>query len=250
MVTILKSERKKWILQEIKVKQFLHLDEIVKLLDTSESTVRRDLDELEQEGHLRRVHGGAEVLSHLQTEETIQEKSIKNIQEKSLVAQKAHSLIRDNDVIFVDAGTTTERLVELLDQKQLTVVTNSIHHAAKLVEKGIRTIIIGGSVKHSTDASVGYESVRQISQLNFDKAFLGMNGVDTAFLTTPDPEEAAVKKAIIDNAKKAFVLLDATKIGQVSFAKVEKVEKVSLITSSSDSPLLQQIKEKTEVIEV
>ena len=100
----------------------------------------------------------------------------------------------DGDVIFIDAGTTTELLVELLDRRNLTVVTDSIHHAAKLVEKNFKTIIIGGFVKQSTDASIGRAAVEQISQLNFDKAFIGMNGVDESFLTTPDMEEAAIKK--------------------------------------------------------
>ena len=247
---ILKSERKQLILDEIKEKKFLQLEEMVQLLDSSESTVRRDLDELESEGYLRRVHGGAEVVSKLQTEESIQEKSIKNVQEKRGIAQKALSLIEDGDVIFIDAGTTTELLVELLDRRNLTVVTDSIHHAAKLVEKNFKTIIIGGFVKQSTDASIGRAAVEQISQLNFDKAFIGMNGVDESFLTTPDMEEAAIKKTIIENAQKTYVLLDVSKIGQVSFAKVARIEKVTLITNHSESVLFNKIKEKTEVIEV
>ena len=248
--SILKSERKQLILDEIKEKKFLQLEEMVQLLDSSESTVRRDLDELESEGHLRRVHGGAEVVSKLQTEESIQEKSIKNVQEKMEIAQKALSLIEDGDVIFIDAGTTTELLVELLDRRNLTVVTDSIHHAAKLVEKNFKTIIIGGFVKQSTDASIGRAAVEQISQLNFDKAFIGMNGVDESFLTTPDMEEAAIKKTIIENAQKTYVLLDVSKIGQVSFAKVARIDKVALITNHSESVLFNKIKEKTEVIEV
>ena len=246
---ILKSERKQLILDEIKEKKFLQLEEMVQLLDSSESTVRRDLDELESEGHLRRVHGGAEVVSKLQTEESIQEKSIKNVQEKMEIAQKALSLIEDGDVIFIDAGTTTELLVELLDRRNLTVVTDSIHHAAKLVDKHFKTIIIGGFVKESTDASIGRAAVEQITQLNFDKAFIGMNGVDEHYLTTPDMEEAAIKKIIIENAQKTYVLLDASKIGQVSFAKVARIDKVALITNHSESALLKKIKEKTEVIE-
>ncbi|MGY3781823.1 DeoR family transcriptional regulator, partial [Streptococcus gallolyticus] len=83
------------------------------------------------------------------------QKSIKNIQEKMLVAQKAADLIADNEVIFIDAGTTNELLLNYLYQDNLTVVTNSIHHAAKLVDKNIQTIIIGGHVKKATDASIG-----------------------------------------------------------------------------------------------
>ncbi|MGY3779805.1 DeoR/GlpR family DNA-binding transcription regulator, partial [Streptococcus gallolyticus] len=178
------------------------------------------------------------------------QKSIKNIQEKMLVAQKAADLIADNEVIFIDAGTTNELLLNYLSQDNLTVVTNSIHHAAKLVDKNIQTIIIGGHVKKATDASIGTVAYEQIKQLNFDKAFLGINGVDEQFLTTPDVEEAVIKKTVIENARKTFIVTDSSKIGHISFAKVDKVENVTIITNQSSGALMKKIKEKTRVIEV
>ncbi|HFR3702736.1 TPA: DeoR/GlpR family DNA-binding transcription regulator [Streptococcus suis] len=247
---ILKSERKQVILERIQAQQFVRLEELVDILATSESTVRRDLDELENEGKLRRVHGGAEAPANLQLEESILEKSVKNVQEKRQVAEKAAEQIVSGDVIFLDAGTTTELLIDLLNQENLTVVTNSIHHAVRLVEKQIKTIIIGGNVKSSTDASIGAVALEQLRQLNFDKAFLGMNGIDKNYFTTPDIEEASIKRTIIDNAKESYVLADASKIGQFSFAKVAAIEKANIICQSSESSLLDIIKEKTRVIEV
>ena len=188
VLNILKSERKQLILERIQAQQYVRLEELVEILETSESTVRRDLDELENEGKLRRVHGGAESTGNLQLEESILEKSVKNVQEKREIAERAVQLIGDGDVIFLDAGTTTGLLIDYLHQENLTVVTNSVHHAVKLVERKIKTIIIGGFVKQSTDASVGAVAIDQIRQLNFDKAFLGMNGIDKHYLTTPDVE--------------------------------------------------------------
>lgn len=230
--------------------KFVRLDDLVSLLDTSESTVRRDLDELESERKLHRVHGGAELPHSLQEEFTNQQKSIKNIQEKMLVAKKAASLISNDDVVFVDAGTTNELLLGYLSQDNLTVVTNSIHHAAKLVDKNIQTIIIGGHVKKSTDASIGAVAYEQIKQLNFDKAFLGINGIDEEFLTTPDMEEAVIKKTVVENARKLYVVTDSSKIGRVSFAKVDKIENATIITNQSSGALMKKIKENTRVIEV
>ncbi|MCO4520616.1 PTS system, lactose-specific, repressor [Streptococcus infantarius subsp. infantarius] len=230
--------------------KFVRLDDLVSLLDTSESTVRRDLDELESERKLHRVHGGAELPHSLQEEFTNQQKSIKNIQEKMQVARKAASLISNDDVIFVDAGTTNELLLGYLNQDNLTVVTNSIHHAAKLVDKNIQTIIIGGHVKKSTDASIGAVAYEQIKQLNFDKAFLGINGIDEEFLTTPDMEEAVIKKTVIKNARKSYIVTDSSKIGRVSFAKVDKIENPTIITNQSSGALMKKIKENTRVIEV
>ena len=247
---MLKSKRKQLILEKVMKDKFVSLEYLVKALDTSESTVRRDLDELESERKLRRVHGGAESLHFLQEEESNQEKSIKNIQEKTRIAQKAASLIQEYDVIFIDAGTTNELLVNELHDPSVTVVTNSIHHATKLVERNIPTVIIGGVVKRSTDASIGGVALNQIGQLNFDKAFIGMNGIDGGFFTTPDMEEGAVKRAILENAKRTYVLADASKLGNTSFAKVAPVSRARLITNQTESEVIQKIKEKTEVIEV
>ena len=246
---MLKSERKQLILEELSKHKIVSLEKLVGLLDTSESTVRRDLDELESENKLRRVHGGAELPHSLQEEETIQEKSVKNLQEKKLIAQKASSLIKEKDVIFVDAGSTTAFLIKELEQKDITVVTNSIHHAVQLVDKQIPTVIIGGGVKMTTDASIGGVALNQINQLHFDRAFIGMNGVDEGYYTTPDMEEGAVKRAILENAKQTYVLADSSKIGQSCFAKVAPIKRAIVITSKGHE-LLPAIKEKTEVIEV
>ena len=246
---MLKSKRKQLILEKVMKDKFVSLEYLVKALETSESTVRRDLDELESERKLRRVHGGAESLHFLQEEESNQEKSIKNIQEKTRIAQKAASLIQEYDVIFIDAGTTNELLVNELHDPSVTVVTNSIHHATKLVERNIPTVIIGGVVKRSTDASIGGVALNQIGQLNFDKAFIGMNGIDDGFFTTTDMEEGAVKRAILENAKRTYVLADASKLGQTSFAKVAPVSRARLITNQTESEMIQKIREKTEVIE-
>lgn len=250
MARILKSKRKLLIMEKLSHDKFVRLDDLVSLLDTSESTIRRDLDELESEQKLHRVHGGAELPHSLQEEFTNQQKSIKNIQEKMQVARKAASLISNDDVIFVDAGTTNELLLGYLNQDNLTVVTNSIHHAAKLVDKNIQTIIIGGHVKKSTDASIGAVAYEQIKQLNFDKAFLGINGIDEEFLTTPDMEEAVIKKTVIKNARKSYIVTDSSKIGRVSFAKVDKIENATIITNQSSGALMKKIKENTRVIEV
>ena len=235
---MLKSERKQVILEQLKHHRTVSLETLVQILKTSESTVRRDLDELENEKKLRRVHGGAESIRFLQEEESNQEKYIKNIHDKQRIAEKAASLIQDNDVVFIDAGTTNDFLIHAIEHSQVTIVTNSIHHASKLVERNIPTVIIGGV------------ALNQIGQLNFDKAFLGMNAIDSDFFTTPDMEEGAVKRAILENAKNTYVLADSSKLGETSFVKVAPVSKASIITNRYKSEVVEVLKGKTEVIEV
>lgn len=248
--TMLKSKRKEIILSRLEQNKSVTLDELTSILETSESTVRRDLDELESEGFLKRVHGGAELPYSLGQELSNQEKAIKNVQKKLDIARQTAKLIAKQDVIFIDAGTTTELLIDFLPHEQLTVVTNSIHHAAKLVDRGIKTIIIGGAVKHSTDASIGQVAINQIRQITVDKAFLGMNGIDEVYLTTPDLEEAAIKEAIINNSQQTFILMDSSKLGQVTFAKVKEINDINLVTNKTDSELMTIIKEKMKVIQV
>ena len=246
---MLKSERKHIILEKVIKERIVSIEDLVQELNSSESTVRRDLDELEAENKLRRIHGGAESLHSLQEEESNKDKAIKNVQEKSAIAKKAAELIKDFEVVFIDAGTTNELLVHELANPTVTVVTNSIHHAVQLVDKQIPTVIIGGGVKMTTDASIGGVALNQINQLHFDRAFIGMNGVDEGYFTTPDMEEGAVKRAILENAKQTYVLADSSKIGQSCFAKVAPIKRAIVITSKGHE-LLSAIKEKTEVIEV
>ncbi|MCS4487705.1 DeoR/GlpR family DNA-binding transcription regulator [Streptococcus sciuri] len=247
---ILKSKRKQVIMETLKRDQMVTLETLMRLIDTSESTIRRDLDELEVENKLRRVHGGAELRQGLQDELTNQQKSIKNSHEKARIAEVASQMIDQRDVIFIDAGTTTAFLIEKLHSLEVTVVTNSIHHATALVDKGIKTIIIGGTVKLSTDASVGHMAIEQVNRLNLDKAFIGMNGIDSEFLTTPDFDEATIKRAVIANSQQTFVLADASKIGQKAFVKVDTIDKVVIITDKCTTAVVQELQKKTRVIEV
>lgn len=246
---ILKKERHQRILSQLRQDDFLSLEQLTDQLEASESTIRRDLDELESKGLLQRVHGGATSIHSLILEESNLEKSIKNSQFKQVLAQKALTLIESQDVIFIDAGTTTACLVDLLvNRSDLTVVTNSIHHASRLVENGIRTLIIGGWVKHSTDASIGSLAEQQLAQFNFDKAFMGMNAVDDDYYTTPDPEEAIIKRTVMDQAKISYVIVDHSKIGQYSFCRVAPITKGVLMTEGATPEKIKMIKEKTQVI--
>lgn len=236
-------------MDKIRLDEVISLEALVSLLNTSESTVRRDLEELAADKLLRRVHGGAEKIPSLQEELSNQQKSIKNVQEKQDLAFLAASLVDEGDVIFVDAGTTTDFLIDALPQIKMTVVTNSIQHASKLLDKGVETMVIGGIVKQTTNANVGSLSVEQINQLNFDKAFLGMNGVNESYFTTPDLAEAAVKTAVIKNSQESYILVDWSKLDQTYFVKVAAVEEASVITNQISVPFIQQLKEKTKVIQ-
>ncbi|MCM3739796.1 DeoR/GlpR family DNA-binding transcription regulator [Oceanobacillus luteolus] len=247
---MLTEERHASILDLLKQKGIVKTKELMETLQCSESTIRRDLDELEKNGLLRRVHGGAKRIYRLDDELSIQEKSLKNVHEKDAIGQTAASFIENNDVIYVDAGTSTLSMIDFIESDDITVVTNGIQHASLLADKNIHTILVGGRIKPSTKAIIGPTSQKEISDYRFNKAFLGINGIDMEYgCTTPDPDEAALKKLVIKNSSKAYMLADHSKWGKINFVKVCDLEEVTIITSQSKINL-QEYKQKTNVLEV
>lgn len=247
---MLSDERKHKIMLLLEQDSIIKSQDLMVALHASESTIRRDLQELEDDGLLARIHGGAKKNPKLLYEQAMREKSSKNVQEKRRIATLAVQEIDENDIIYLDAGTTTLAMVPLLKDTHVTVVTNSVQHAAKLVELQIPTIILGGAIKLATDAVVGSTSIKQLSQLRFNKVFMGMNGVHVDFgYSTPDPEEAALKRTAMMQTRKAFVLVDHTKFNTISFTKVGNICDATILTDTCDSIDRASFQSKTTIKE-
>lgn len=226
------EERYNIILQELKAKGIISVNDLVKMLNASESTVRRDLNALDSEGLLKKIHGGAiqigESASKHDYKVNIRESL--NLDEKNEIAKKAASLIESGDVIYLDAGTTTENLINFIEADDITVVTNGIVHAKKLLEKGIKTFILGGEVKAITEAIVGSTAVEDLKKYNFTKGFFGTNGVSNKRgYTTPDINEAMVKSQAMKMCTESFVLADRSKLEEVSFITFGEIADATLI---------------------
>lgn len=248
---MLTEERHRKIIERLERDGLVKSQDLVQWLESSESTVRRDLQELEDLGILERVHGGAKRPQHLEQELGMFEKSSKNVQQKKLVAKYAVECIAEGDVIYLDAGTTTSEMIPFLKECTVTVVTNSVGLAARLVEAKIATIVLGGRIKLTTDAVVGSQALEQLKQYRFNKAFMGMNGVhiDSGY-STPDPEEAILKRAAIQQAEEAFVLVDHSKFNQTSFVSVAPLSAASILTDTCPLVIHDQITEQTTLKEV
>ncbi|MCI1283750.1 DeoR/GlpR family DNA-binding transcription regulator [Lacticaseibacillus songhuajiangensis] len=228
---MLTEERKRKILTELDKKSVVQLRKLTDMLDASESTIRRDLGELEKEGLLRRVHGGAEKTASLTAEAGVQEKATVHTAAKMAIARAAADMVNNGALIFLDAGTSTGAMIPLLRGKDITVVTTGVDNASMLADYGIKTILLGGSVKPLTKAVIGAEAVRSLGQYRFNIAFLGTNGVHAEYgCTTPDPEEAATKRVAAGQSAQAVVLADSSKFGAVSFAQVLPIQDALIIT--------------------
>lgn len=247
---MLTSERQKVILNLLAEKQTIKIQDVVELTNASESTIRRDLTELENDDKLERIHGGATISGRKLHELSISDKASKNLQEKIRIAKYAASLIQEGDCIYLDAGTTTFQMIPYLRNKKVVVVTNGLTHVEALIEHEITTYLTGGYVKGKTGALVGPQTIQTLQSYRFDKCFLGANGFDITFgYTTPDPEEAAVKHQASLLAKNTYVAADHTKYGQVSFSKIDVLSGATLITAEITEEEVQLLAENT-IVEV
>lgn len=234
---VLTNERQSKILKIINRRGSATVDELCDKFAVSASTIRRDISELAEKKLITQIYGGAKSLKNSLVEPTMEQKSTENLPAKIIIAKYAADEIEVGDRIFIDAGTTTREMVQFLDEEmEIQVVTNSVELALLLINKKIPTIILGGEIKLSTQATEGHFAMQQLRMFNFDKSFLGVNGIDDeAGLTTPDENEAIIKKRVAEKSQETFVLGDSSKFGQVSFVKFAKKDDVTLITNSADN---------------
>ncbi len=202
----------------------------------TKETVRRDLALLENDGVLRRVHGGAIVGGGATTNEpSLISRSTRHAAEKKRIAHAALELMPTTGAVVLDAGSTTGALAELLAEDArsgLAVITHSLPIAASISAAGLSVELVGGRVRALTSAAVGSSTVACLTRLRADVAFLGANGIAAPFgLSTPDVDEAAVKTAIVRSARRVVLLADSSKYTEeslVSFAHLEDID--ALIT--------------------
>jgi DeoR family transcriptional regulator, fructose operon transcriptional repressor len=243
---LLTPERHRIILQLLKEKNSVKIQEIVELTNTSESTIRRDLSQLEEEKHLKRVHGGAQRLQGKLQEPSMTEKSTKNLHEKRRIAKYAASLVEKGDCIYLDAGSSVLEIIEFLSELDIVVVTNGLSHLQPLLNKGIPTYLIGGLAKPKTNAIIGRGAIASLELYRFDKCFMGVNGIHTQFgFTTPDQDEAMVKEKAISLSREVYVLADDSKFSEIAFAKIADINKAAIITNELDDETLSQYETRT-----
>ena len=226
--------------------------ELAQAIGISESTIRRDLNQLDKLGRIRKVHGGATaaVLMSDGHERNMQEKYSRNIEEKRAIAAYAATLVHPNDFVFLDAGSTTEQMAEYLEENTAFYVTNGITLAQKLAARGFKTMLLAGRVKASTDAVIGMEAVSSLARYHFTRGFFGTNGITVAEgFTTPDLEEAANKRAAMEHCRQCYVLADNSKFDTLSNVSFGELGKAKIVTTKGNIRL-KNYKQHTEVIEV
>ena len=232
------DERKRHVLEALRRDGRVDAAAVAAQLSVTGETVRKDLIQLERQGLLRRVHGGAVSVTHLAYEPAVDART-GFLTEKVRIAKAALNHLPDRGSVLIDAGSTTAQLAEIFPgDRELTVYTNTLTVALQLLTRPLVTVYtLGGRVRPVTFAEVDDWAARALAEINVDVAFLGANGVSVdRGLTTPDPAEAATKRRMLSCADRCVLLADHSKIGAVSGVRYGELRDIDLLITDAGLP--------------
>ncbi|CAL9594276.1 Glucitol operon repressor [Streptomyces sp. enrichment culture] len=244
---LLAEQRRALILDEVRRRGGVRVNELTRRLGVSDMTVRRDLDALARQGVLEKVHGGAVPVAEASTHEPgFEAKSGLEQTAKEDIARAAAELVAPGAAIALSGGTTTYALAHrLLDVPDLTVVTNSVRvadvfHAAQRssgTRQGAATVVLTGGVRTPSDSLVGPVADQAIAALHFDVLFLGVHGISVeAGLSTPNLAEAETNRRLVRSARRVVVVADHTKWGVVGLSSFAKLDQVDTLVTDAGLP--------------
>lgn len=229
-------ERKQQILDLLKIKKAISVEELCKTLYTSGATIRRDLQDLEKDRLIKRTHGGAVLLEGTSTETPLVLRESENSSQKQLISELAVKHISDGMTLFFDSSSTVSYIIRQLHQFQgLKVITNGIKTASLLSDyKNIKIYCTGGIIRDNSRSLVGHSAQAFIAQFNADVCFMSCRGLSLEKgATDPSDEEAYIKKEYLSNSDKRILLCDTTKIGVNYFCKVAPLHEFDYIITNS-----------------
>ncbi len=221
----------KKLLNIINDKNIENLKDLFELNLSSESTIRRKLKELEDLGYISLKRGGnISIIDNKEVSIKDEYKMDINKLEKKQIAKYAASLVNDNDIIFIDNGTTIRYMLDYLKDKNITIYTNGYKHLDYI--GGLDLRIIPGKVRSKEGAIVGEEAILFLEQLNIDKTFIGANGFSKVEgVTTPNEDEKNLKRFVLKKAKESYVVIDSSKYGINSKYKICDLEDYNIINN-------------------
>jgi DeoR family fructose operon transcriptional repressor len=223
MGTMLANERKNKIIELVNHYKIMKVTDLSHEFRTTETTIRRDLNDLQRKNIIRRIHGGATVI--MSTSRTFSHSQLSEIciEEKKAIAKRAYEFIHPNDAVLLDASTTVLELAKLLidNRRDVTIITNSFLIISLIADKKLpRVIHTGGEYTPDMHYAIGPITQNMLSTIRVDRCFLGTNGIDSIFgFSTPGFDDSEVKKLMIIASKERFVLADHTKFGECFMAK-------------------------------
>ncbi|MCM8710035.1 DeoR/GlpR family DNA-binding transcription regulator [Clostridium sp. SYSU_GA19001] len=244
---MLAVERRKKIIEMLKEKKSVMVTELSRLFEVTEETIRRDLEKLENEGHLKRTYGGAVLNESTNIELPFNIRVGKNPEGKKAIGIKAAEFIEDGDSIILDSSSTALQVAKNIKNKQrITVITNSEKVMIELSNApDCKVISTGGTLKTNSMSLVGHWAEKAIQNYNVDKAIISCAGASlTKGFTDSNELEAEVKKAMLKSAEKVFLVVDNTKFDKVSFTRIADFKSIDYIFT--DKKLSQEWEKELE----
>jgi len=233
----LKLERRSQITELINRQKTVTNAELMERFGISIETVRRDLDDLERQGILRKVYGGAVVNVSLNSEPEYASRLRTNYEEKNAIAREAAKLICPGDTVFLGVGTTVQAMVPYMKNiGQLTVFTNALRTAVELMEIPDCTVILpGGQLRAKELTLSGFPAEDNFLNFNVDKAFIGIGGVTQEGITDFHTGEARLHRQLVLNARQSVALADSTKLGIRAMNNVCTLEQIDLVVTDGNA---------------
>jgi DeoR/GlpR family transcriptional regulator of sugar metabolism len=241
--------RRSTIAERLRTQGEASIVELAALFGTSEMTIRRDLDLLEDEGLARRARGGAISVQSRSFEPPILQRAAQSSVAKRAIGALAASLLRENETVFLDVGTTTHEMAKAIPPDlPITAITSSLLIAMELSTKpAVKTIVTGGVIRQGEMSLIGPRAQVSFADLNFDAVFMGVAGVsDAKGLTEYNLDDADVKRAAMATGRRAIVLADESKIGRVAlvtFAPIHSID-VLITDAPSSHPGIRHIRDQ------
>jgi len=238
--SLIPAQRRERIQEYLAIHKIVRMDELYKMLDTSEATVRRDLEWLEREGVLERTHGGAILNQRMTLEPEYVQRASLNPEEKHLIGELAASLICDGEVVFINSGTTTAQVIHhIRGNADITVFTNNLAAVLEVGDAGFKSYVLGGEFQPHSNSVAGRFGLENLRQVYANKAILGVDGISMIHgCTVPSNAEAAMMKLMIERTKgEIMIVADHTKWGVVSNFQIASIDELDkLITDAQIDP--------------
>ncbi len=236
---LIPAQRREKIQEYLAIHQIARTADLMNLLETSEATVRRDLEWLEQKGILERTHGGAILNQRVVFEQEYQQRAQQYPEEKKRIGELAASLIEEGDIVFINSGTTATQVLRHIPRSpRITVFTNNVSALMDAGDPGFHFHLTGGEYQARSNSLAGRFALDNLGLVFANKAILGVDGISLKHgLTVPtDPEAQVVRKMIERTKGQVIVAADHTKWGAVSnFAVAEIGEMDKLVTDEGFS---------------
>lgn len=232
----MKTRRLRDIETYIHSRKNVTLDELCLTFDVSKNTIRRDINQILQKGSIEKVYGGVVSAEKLISFEN---RTVERRSEKAEIGRLAAEYVEENDLIFIDSGTTTCNMMDYLDaDRHLTILTNSldvINGAASM--PNVHLLVIGSTYKRSTRSFVGVDDIRALEKYNVNKAFLSATGVSLAHgLTNSDLLEYEIKKSVAKRAEQLILLADSDKFGRSTLLTYAAFADLDVLVTSRELP--------------